>query len=369
LGQITGGGLTGFGVIIILSSLVADRIGYGALMVTAFVLHFLSAVLMLGAGAAFASGGKVAVLNLLTASTFFFAMGNGLCEGVANPLVAALFQKDKSKYLNILHAGWPGGLILGSLASYFMASANVDWRIQMSLFLIPVLIYGVMLFGQKFPKSEASVHKVKYTDMLKELGFFGALIICGFLALWMQGVCEALHWPPVIGWVAGAALLLAFGAATKFSPGYFLMVLMLVLHSIQGYTELGTDSWISKITGAFLHSEKNGLLLFAYINGLMFALRFFAGPIVHKISPLGVLFVSAVLGSIGILRHRGQRICRWQNLLLANAAGGCFGAVSQRRRHHHWRNGRVRHAVRGTDGRAGHWLQPGFGRCNEIADR
>jgi MFS family permease len=293
LGQITGGGLTGFGVIIIFSSLIADRIGYGALMVSAFVLHFASAILMFAAGAAFHAGGKPGVLNLLTASTFLFAMGNGLCEGVANPLVAALFQKNKSKYLNILHAGWPGGLILGALASYVMA--DVDWHIQMSLFLIPVVLYGIMLFGQKFPKSEASEHKVKYTDMLKELGFFGAMIICFLIAFWLQSLFG------VLGWVGGAVLLLAFGAATKFSPGYFLMVLLLILHSIQGYTELGTDSWISKITGAFFNTEKNGLLLFAYINGLMFALRFFAGPIIHKISPVGLLFASAVLGSIGLV--------------------------------------------------------------------
>jgi MFS family permease len=293
LGQITGGGLTGFGVIIIFSSLIADKIGYGTLMVSAFVLHFASAILMFAAGAAFHAGGKPGVLNLLTASTFLFAMGNGLCEGVANPLVAALFQKNKSKYLNILHAGWPGGLILGALASYFMA--DVDWRIQMSLFLIPVVLYGIMLFGQKFPKSEASEHKVKYTDMLKELGFFGAMIICFLVAFWLQSLFG------VVGWVGGAVLLLAFGAATKFSPGYFLMVLLLILHSIQGYTELGTDSWISKITGAFFTTEKNGLLLFAYINGLMFALRFFAGPIIHKISPIGLLFASAVLGSIGLM--------------------------------------------------------------------
>ena len=179
--------------------------------------------------------------------------------------------------------------------------AGVDWRIQMCLFLIPVVLYGIMLFGQRFPKSEASIHKVKYTDMLKELGIFGALIICFFLALLFQGWCEVLGLPPAVGWAASTVLLLAFGVATRFSPGYFLMVLMLVLHSLQGYMELGTDSWVSKITGAFLNSEKNGLLLFAYINGLMFALRFFAGPIVHKISALGLLLVSAILGSIGLL--------------------------------------------------------------------
>ena len=171
----------------------------------------------------------------------------------------------------------------------------------MSLFLIPVAFYGIMLFGQKFPKSEASEHKVKYSDMLKEVGFFGAMIICFLLALWFQELCGALKWPGYVGWVGAAILLLVFGSCTKFSPGYFLMVLLLLIHSMQGYVELGTDSWISKITGSMLNSPQKGLLLFAYINGLMFALRFFAGPIVHKISSLGLLFASAVLGSIGLM--------------------------------------------------------------------
>lgn len=78
------------------------------------------------------------------------------------------------------------------------------------------------------------------------------------------------------------------------------MVLLLVIHSLQGYVELGTDSWVSNITSAFLKSDKNGLLLFVYISGLMFALRFFAEPIVHKISPIGLLFLSTVLAAIGL---------------------------------------------------------------------
>src|SRR5580658_324361 len=196
LGLITGGGLTGFGVIIILSSLIADKVGYGTLMFGAFVLHVLSAVVTLGAGMAFASGGKTAALHCLIVGMFFFAMGNGLCEGVANPLVASLFTKDKAKYLNILHAGWPGGLILGAAASYFMTGGTgatpVKWQIQMCLFLIPVALYGLMLFGQKFPSSEAKEHGVKYADMLKELGMGGALIVCFLLALWMRDLAGGL---------------------------------------------------------------------------------------------------------------------------------------------------------------------------------
>jgi MFS family permease len=302
LGEITGGGLTGFGVIIIIASLVADKIGYGTLMVGAFVLHFLSAVVTLCAGFAFASGGKPAALECLTVGTFLFSVGNGLCEGVANPLVASLFQKNKAHYLNILHAGWPGGLIIGALASYFMAggpnSPAVSWKIQMCLFLIPVALYGIMLLGQRFPKSEAREHGVKYTDMLKELGVFGALIICFLLSLWFTDMLPAnLAW---VGWVGGAVLLLAFGAVTKFWPGYFLMILLLLIHAMQGYVELGTDSWVSKITGAILASPQNGLLLFVYISGLMFVLRFFAGPIVHKISPIGLMFASTILAAIGL---------------------------------------------------------------------
>jgi MFS family permease len=296
LGQITGGGLTGFGVVIIISSFVADKVGYGTLMIGAFLLHLISAVVTLGAGFAFASGGKPAALACLTIGMFLFALGNGLCEAVANPLVASLFKQRKSHYLNILHAGWPGGLILGSLASYFMSKGNppVNWKIQISLFLIPVVAYGAMLIGQKFPKSEASEHGVRYRDMLKELGLGGALLICFLLSLFFQSFMG------FAGFVVGAVLLLAFGASTKFWPGYLIMFLLLVVHGLQGYVELGTDSWIGKITGTFMASPQSGLLLFVYISGLMFALRFFAGPIVERISPLGLLFTSTVLGSIGL---------------------------------------------------------------------
>ena len=233
---------------------------------------------------------------------FCFAMGNGLCEGVANPLVASLFTKDKAKYLNILHAGWPGGLILGALASYFMtgSATPVKWQTQWCLFLIPVALYGIMLFGQKFPDSEAKQHGVKYSEMLKELGMGGALILCLFLGYWMSDLAGGLGLPDWLGWIGGTILLVAFGFVTRFSLGYLLMVVLLIIHSMQGYVELGTDSWVTKITGAILVSPQKGLLAFVYIQGWMFALRFFAGPLVHKMSPLGLMFFSTILASIGL---------------------------------------------------------------------
>ncbi|RLS56127.1 MAG: MFS transporter, partial [Planctomycetota bacterium] len=203
LGAITGGGLTGAGVIILVGSFMADKVGYGKLMAMAFLTHFLSVVLTLLAGAAFASGGKDAAYQCLYWGMFLFAVGNGICEAVVNPLVASLFPSNKTHYLNILHAGWPGGLIIGGLLSYGMNPDGVkavDWQIQMSIFMIPVVLYGVMVFGQRFPKSEASEAGVGYGEMFSQL----------------------------------------------FAP---LMIVLLVLHALVGYVELGTDSWISKITG------------------------------------------------------------------------------------------------------------------------
>ncbi len=257
LGAITGGGLVGFGVIILISSFIADAVGYGRLMWIAFLMHLISALLTLATGWAFETGGKPAAFYCLYIGMFMFAVGNGVCEAVVNPLVASLFPRNKSHYLNILHAGWPGGLIIGGLLSYFMVGdagqgiKPVMWQIQMSLFLVPVVLYGLMILGQRFPVSEAKTAGVGYGQMFSYL----------------------------------------------FHP---LMLVMLLIHALVGYVELGTDSWISKITGAIMASPQYGLLLFVYTSGLMFALRFFAGPIVERISPLGLLAVSAVLGFIGL---------------------------------------------------------------------
>jgi MFS family permease len=251
LGQITGGGLVGFGVIILLGALIADAIGYGKLMIFAFIMHFLSAIVTLAATPIYkATGSKEAAYWCLYIGMFMFAIGNGTAEAVVNPLVATLFPKNKTHYLNILHAGWPGGLVLGGLASYLMVG-KARWEVQMSLFMIPVVLYGLMCIGRRFPKSEASVHGVRFGEMLAE---FAA---------------------PVL-------------------------LLLLFIHALLGYVELGTDSWIGNITGNIMASREKGLLLFVYTSSLMFALRFFAGPIVEKISPLGLLFVGASCGAIGL---------------------------------------------------------------------
>jgi len=312
LGKITGGGLTGFGIIILIGALLADKLGYGTLMVLAFLSHLASAILTLAATPIFNSmgglesggdGAKGAAYQCLFWGMFLFAIGNGIAEAVVNPLVATLFPKNKTHYLNILHAGWPGGLIIGGLLSYFMVG-KVGWEIQMGLFLIPTILYGAMLLGQKFPRSEASESGVSYGDMLKQVGVLGAAIICLLLGRFFL---QDLGLPMAVSWGLAAALLVLFGFVTQWTLGPVMLAFLLLIHALVGYVELGTDSWISNITGNIMASPQKGLLLFVYTSSLMFILRFFAGPIVHKISPLGLLCTSAIFGAIGLYMLGGAQ--------------------------------------------------------------
>lgn len=255
LGTITGGGLVGFGIVILMASLITDRIGYKPIMVLAFLLHALSAVITLAATPVFNAAGKDATYWCLYVGMFMFSVANGLCEAVINPLVATLYPRQKTHYLNILHAGWPGGLIIGGLlAACFVGKKafihQLDWEWPMAFFLFPTLFYGAIVLKERFPISEARAAGVKYGEMFKEFA----------------------------------------------SP---LLLLLLFLHACVGYVELGTDSWIANITGSML-DERQGLMLFVWASGIMFVLRFFAGPIVEHINPLGLLFVSACLGAVGL---------------------------------------------------------------------
>ncbi len=254
LGKITGGGFTGFGVVILLSSLVADRIGYKTLLVLAFLMHLVSYGATAAATPVFAAHGKEATFDLLYWGMFAFAVGNGLCEAAINPLVATLYPKEKTHYLNILHAGWPGGIILGGLLALLFVGqdatlTHLRWEIPMAFFLVPTLIYGLLVLRESFPPSEAKAAGVDFGRML----------------------------------------------VTCLSP---LFLVLLLLHAMIGYVELGTDSWIGNIMDSALTWP--GIVVLIYTAGLMFVLRFFAGPIVERINPLGLLFVSSLLGAAGL---------------------------------------------------------------------
>jgi len=289
-GEIFGVGLWPFAISIVLFSLVIDRIGYGRAMVFAFLCHAVSAVLTIFAKDYWS----------LYWATFIVALGNGTVEAVINPVVATMFSRDKTKWLNILHAGWPAGLVCGGLLALLLGDA--DWRWKVGLLLIPTAIYGVILIRCKFPVQERVAAGVSYRDMLREAGGLGMFIVMALVFAELGRVVSAA-WPEKITWttthtlVVAAVLGLGFGAWVK-SLGRPLFIVLLLIMMPLATTELGTDSWITPLMEGQL---ENPVLVLVYTSAIMMVLRFFAGPMLHKLSPLGLLAACSAIAALGLI--------------------------------------------------------------------
>jgi MFS family permease len=306
LGLIGGAAGIGFCLGIIGGGVIADKVGYGKLVTAAFLMHVVSAFVTF---AAVQGTSTERAYQYLYWGTFIFSMANGTLEAVANPLVATLFPHNRTHYLNILHASWPAGLVLGSATGWVLDDAmKVDWKIQLGLFMIPTLVYGAMFFGQRMPKSEASERGLTLGQMFHDVGFLGGLVICGLLAMFLGDVAKLVlpeanaDMAKYIGYGLGGALLLAICLITKFSIGSILLFVLFIAHALVGAVELGTDSWIQNITGNILTSGE-GKMLFVWTSMLMFLLRFCADFIEKKIgmSPVGILLACSILACVGLL--------------------------------------------------------------------
>lgn len=248
MGQIAGPGLWGFAITIVLGGMLVDMLGMKALMWLAFGGH------VLGVTMTIFSQGYVS----LYIATLIIGLANGTVEAVINPLAATLYPESKTKHLNILHAWWPGGLILGGLSCFALsqflgadvALLSLGWKLKMALILIPSLLYGYLIWGQEFPQTERVAKGVSYSEMWAE---------------------------------ARRPLFIVF----------------LGLMMLTAATELGPDQWIGSMLQNLVGIQ--GVLLLVYTAGIMFVFRqFFAGAILSAVSPLGVLTLASFLTALGL---------------------------------------------------------------------
>ena len=297
-GEIFGAGLWPFGISIVLFSLLIDKFGYGRSMVFAFVCHIASALLMITAKGYWG----------LYVGSILNALAAGAVEAVINPAIATMYPKCKTKMLTILHAGWPGGFVLGGIAMLLLGKFNIDWHVTVAIILVPTVLYGIVLFRAMFPVSERVTAGVSYKDMLKEAGALGWLI-----AIYM--VCMELN--RVLGWgnlvdtafidlpSLPMTLVIVVTTAAYFAytrslgrPMYIFLLLVMILLAT---TELGTDTWIKELMAPAMNKLKldSGWVL-VYTATIMMILRFCIGPIEKRLKPLGVLLVSSLFAAAGL---------------------------------------------------------------------
>lgn len=234
----------GFPVATVLGGFLYNSVGPRKIMIIAFLGHMAGLILTIFSGGFWG----------LMISTFMVGFANGSVEAACNPMIANLYPNNKTTMLNKFHVWFPGGLVIGSLVALmikklFGGSLTSTWQIEIAVMLIPTLIYGWMILTTKFPDVEND--RSELTDTKKNLS---ALV----------------------------------------NPLFFFMC---VLMTITATTELGTQQWVGSLLEA---SGANPLIILAIVTGLMAVGRFFAGPLIHAINPLGVLLFSAVVTMIGV---------------------------------------------------------------------
>jgi MFS family permease len=302
-GALQGAGLFPFALSIIFFSLIIDRIGYGRAMAFAWVLHALSAIITITARG-YAS---------LYIGTLLFSLANGTIEAVVNPVTATLYAKNKTSRLIMLHSGWAAGLVLGGLMAISLSA--LGWRWKIGLFLLPTLVYGLMMLGQRFPVQERVAAEVSYLGMLNEFGWAGCLIVCTFAiyALNEVGLVFGACILPIghsfllaVAYALVPTLYFAFHCRAFGRPMFIFLLLVMILMAA---TELGTNSWIPALLTPVLNGfgANAGNWVLIYTSAIMFGLRFFAAPLVRRLGPVGLLVASSLIAAAGLfcLAHAG----------------------------------------------------------------
>jgi len=227
----------GFPIATVVGGLLYNALGPKRMVWIAFFCHLIGIVSTIFANS----------FEMLIVSSFFIGFGNGSVEAACNPMIAAMFSNNKTTMLNRFHVWFPGGIFLGSLISQVISTAGWPWQVQVAVMLIPTLAYALLFWGQKFPEA-AAAGQAKLSDNLR-----------GML-----------------------------------NPLYLFMLLCMVLTA---NTEITTQQWVEPLLE---FSGAQPMIILALTTGLMAIGRFYAGPVIHRLNPTGVLWASAIMASIGI---------------------------------------------------------------------
>ena len=290
LGWVNSMAFLGFPLAMVVFGFLYNKLGPKLIMILAFVGHLLGLVLTITAGG---------FLGLLI-STFFIGFANGSVEAACNPLVADLYKDDKTKWLNRFHVWFPGGIVIGAAVSYFMSNAGIGWQPQIAVMLIPTAIYGYMVFTTKFPEIP-QIEKIVDLDskgLILMAAVFGLLVLIGTPNAIVAGLPGTFILPLLLA--LGLTFLLMLFRAGRIRDAVLLVVLMGIM-SLTATSELGTQQWVDRILGAQLGAVDGApMIVLGMVTGIMAVGRYFAGPLIHALNPLGVLLMSAIMTTLGL---------------------------------------------------------------------
>lgn len=290
IGWAFGPAFWGFTVAMYVGGLIIDTVKTKNIIWMAFFMHLIGIILLLMAKDK----------TMLFISNVFIGFGNGSVEAACNPLVTTIYSTNKTKMLNRFHVWFPGGIVIGGILAWLlMDTLNIiSWQGLTSLLFIPLALYGYMFFGQTIPETERVSTGVSYKDMLKNVGApITIILVVAFMIF-------AASWPLAIdfnSWLTYAIFAVIVVAVIAEAKGLnktgLLFPFILFCMFLTASTELGTNQWINALlTG----NGVNPMIILVVVTGIMAVGRFFAGPLIHRLNPAGVLLGSSIISVAGL---------------------------------------------------------------------
>lgn len=290
IGWAFGPAFWGFTVAMFLGGLIIDVIKTKNIVWLAFFSHLVGLILLLTAKDK----------TMLFISNVFIGFGNGSVEAACNPLIATIYPTNKTKMLNRFHVWFPGGIVIGGvLAWILMTQLGISWQVLTSLLFIPLALYGFLFFGQNIPETERVTSGVSFKDMLKNVSAPIMIIaLVSFMILAASVPSIKIDFNSTTTYIILALIVIAVIVEGKVIHKMSLLFpVMLFGMFLTASTELGTNQW----TNALLtNAGIDPMIILVVVTGIMAVGRFFAGPLIHKLNPSGVLLGSAIFSVIGL---------------------------------------------------------------------
>lgn len=292
VGRAFGPAFWGFAVAMFAGGYFIDIVKTKSIIWAAFAMHLIGIVLLLMAKD----------YTSLFVANVFIGLGNGSVEAACNPLVTALFPEKKTKMLNRFHVWFPGGIVIGGILAWLiMDQVNLPWQVLVSVLFIPLAIYGFLFFGQKIPETERVSTGVSYKEMMRNVGAPVTITLAVIFMILMatnatvaDAVTANYTLPLIIVAIVTVLIIIEGRAVNKISLLFpFIFGCMLLTAS----TELGTTQWINALL------ETNGInpmIILVVVTGIMAVGRFFAGGLIHRLNPTGVLLGSSIIAVLGL---------------------------------------------------------------------
>lgn len=291
IGYAFGPAFWGFAVAMFAGGFIIDIVKTKTIIWLAFGMHLIGIVLLLLAKD----------MTSLFIANVFIGFGNGSVEAACNPLIATLFPNKKTKMLNRFHVWFPGGIVIGGvLAWLIMDTLDLRWEILVSLLFIPLAIYGFLFLGQKIPETERVSSGVSYKEMMRNIGAPYTIIATVILMILVASIPSfSISFDSALPFIiVGVIIILVIVEGKAINKISLLFPLLLFAMLLTASTELGTTQWINALL------ETNGInpmIILVVVTGIMAVGRYFAGGLIHRLNPIGVLLGSSVIAVGGLL--------------------------------------------------------------------